>query len=142
MSDQEPVSNRYIVDTNIIVYTLKGLKNAIEVMEKLEDDNFEVYYSTIIEAELFSFHELTEEQKVKIRSILDIGEIIDVDSEIALKAAELRALSKKYYQRNLKLPDAIIAATAFVYSSVLVTRNVGDFDHLLNHGLHILNPFE
>jgi len=100
-------------------------------MEKLEDDNIEVYYSAIIEAELFSFYELTEEQKVKIRSILDLGEIIDVDSEIALKAAELRALSKKYYQRNLKLPDAIIAATAFVYSSILVTRNVGDFDHLL-----------
>jgi hypothetical protein len=39
---------------------------------------------------------LTEEQKVKIRSILDLGEIIDVDSEIALKAAELRALSKKF----------------------------------------------
>ncbi len=141
MIDWEPASNRYIVDTNIVVYTLQGIKNAIEAMEKLEDNNIEVYYSTIVEAELFSFHELTKEQKVKIRSILDLGEIIDVDSEIALKAAELRALSKKHYQRSLKLPDAIIAATAFVYSSVLVTRNVGDFEHLLNHGLQILNPF-
>lgn len=143
MIDQEPVSNRYVVDTNIVIYTLNGFKNAIEVMEKLEeDDDIEVYYSTIVEAELFSFHELTEEQRVKIRGILDIGEIIDVDSEIALKAAELRALSKRNYQRKLRLPDAIVAATTIVYSAVLVTRNVGDFDHLLRHGLQIWNPFD
>lgn len=142
MIDLEPLSNRYVVDTNIVVYTLKGLKPVVELMEKLEDNNIEVYYSTIVEAELFSFHELTEEQKVKIRGILDLGEIIDVDSEIALKAADLRALSKKNYRRNLKLPDAIVAATAFVYSSVLVTRNVEDFEHLLSYGLQILNPFE
>jgi len=141
MIDQALVFNRYVVDTNIVVYTLKGVENAIEFMAKLEENDVEVYYSTIVEAELFSFHELTEEQKIKIRGILDFGEIIDVNSEIALKAAELRALSKKDYQHNIKLPDAIVAATAFVYSSVLVTRNVGDFEHLLSKGLQILNPF-
>lgn len=142
MIGQEPVSNRYVVDTNIIIYILKGVKTAIEFMEKMEDNDIEVYYSTIVEAELFSFHELTEEQRVKIRGILELGEIIDVDSAIALKAAELRASRKKEYQRNLRLPDAIVAATAFVCSSSLVTRNVGDFDHLLSHGLRVLNPFE
>lgn len=142
MIDQEPVFNRYVVDTNIVIYTLKGINKAIEVMEELEDDDIEIYYSTVVEAELFSFHELTDEQKKKIRGILDLGEIIDVDSEIALKAAELRALSKKEYQRKLKLPDAIVAATALVYSSILVTRNVEDFDHLLSYGLQILNLFE
>jgi predicted nucleic acid-binding protein len=142
MIGREPVFNRYILDTNIVIYILKGEKRVVEAIEKLEEDNIEVYYSTIIEAELFSFHELTEEQRVKIRGILDLGEIIDVDSEIALKAAELRALSKKNYQRNLKLPDALVAATAIVYSAVLVTRNVADFSHLLGHGLQVWNPFE
>jgi len=118
MIDQKPVSNRYVVDTNIVVYTLEGVKNAVEAMEKLEDDDIEVYYSTIVEAELFSFHELNKEQREKIRGILDIGEIIDVDSEIALKAAELRALSKKNYQRALKLPDAIVCR----YSNCLFRR--------------------
>lgn len=77
-----------------------------------------------------------------IRGILDLGEIINVDSEIALKAAELRALSRKNYQRKLKLPDAIIAATAFMCSAVLITRNIEDFSHLCDHGLRIWNPFE
>lgn len=112
MIGQEPVSNRYVVDTNIVIYILQGLEEIVKAMEELEDDDIEVYYSTIVEAELFSFHELTKEQRVKIRGILDLGEIIDVNSEIALKAAELRALSRKNYQRKLKLPDAIVAATA------------------------------
>ena len=139
---QELTFNRYLVDTNIIIYTLQGLEEVVKVMERLENDNYTVYYSTIIEAELFSFHELTQEQRVKIRGLLDIGEIIDVDSEIALKAAEFRSLSRKIYNRKMKLPDAIIAATAFLYSAVLVTYNSEDFKHLCNHGLHIWNPLE
>lgn len=142
MIGREPVYNKFVVDTNIVIYTLKGIEKIVKVMEKLEDDNIELYYSTIVEAELFSFHELTEEQRVKIRGILDLGEIIDVDSEIALKAAELRALSRKNYQRKLKLPDAIVAATASVHSAVLITRNVEDFNFLRDHGLSIWDPFE
>lgn len=80
-------------------------------MESFEDETTELCYSTILEAELFSFYQLTENQKFKIRQLLDLGEIIDVDSEIALKAAELRALSSKQHNRKLKLPDALIAAT-------------------------------
>lgn len=141
MIGQVPVSNRFLVDTNIVIYILQGLEEIVKAMEVLEDDNIEVYYSTIVEAELFSFHELTKGQRVKIRGILNLGEIIDVNSEIALKAAELRALSRKNYQRKLKLPDAIVAATAFTYSAALITRNVEDFSHLRDHGLCIWNPF-
>lgn len=81
MTGQALVFNRYVVDTNIVVYTLKGVENVVEFMAKLEENDAEVYYSTIVEAELFSFHELAEEQKIKIRGILDFGEIIDVDSK-------------------------------------------------------------
>lgn len=66
----------------------------------------------------------------------------NVTSELALKAAELRALSKKKYQRKLKLPDAIVAATALLNSAVLVTRNVDDFRHLQAEGLFLWNPLE
>ena len=131
-----------LIDTNIIIYTLKGEKEAVEAMESFEDEAIAVFYSTIVEAELFSFHQLTENQRLKIKQILGLGEIIDVDSDVALKAAELRALSSKQYNRKLKLPDALIAATALLTSAVLVTRNVDDFSHLMNHSLNIWNPFE
>jgi predicted nucleic acid-binding protein len=131
-----------VVDTNIVIYILKGVEGAVEVADKLEDDTSEVYFSTIVEAELFSFHELALEERTKIGGILDLGQIISVDSEVALKSAELRALSRRIHHRKLKLPDAIVAATATLYSAVLVTRNFEDFSHLRNHGLRIWNSFE
>ena len=45
--------NRFLVDTNIIIYTLQGVKEVVEAMKGLEKDTIEIYYSTIIEAELF-----------------------------------------------------------------------------------------
>ncbi|NLP18495.1 MAG: type II toxin-antitoxin system VapC family toxin [Firmicutes bacterium] len=119
---------------------MQGVKEVVEAMKGLEKDTIEIYYSTIIEAELFSFHALSKKQKVAIRKILNLGEIINVDSEIALNAARLRALSKKGYNCKLRLPDAIIAATAFLYDAVLVTRNTQDFNHLEDRGLRLWNP--
>lgn len=40
----------------------------------------------------------------------------------------------------MKLPDAIIAATAILNDCSLVTRNIADFTGL--DGLEVLNPFE
>jgi hypothetical protein len=64
-----------------------------------------------------------------------IGEcvVIELEQVIKLKTAEIR----KIY--NIKLPDAIIAATAVVYELVLITRNEKDFMQI--KGLNIINPF-
>lgn len=67
---------------------------------------------------------------MKIRGLFDIGEMVDGDSEVALIATELRALKRKTYQRKLKLPDAIVAATAFLRSAILGARNIDDFKQL------------
>ena len=41
---------------------------------------------------------------------------------------------------SIKLPDAVIAATALLHDLTLVTRNVKDFEKV--DGLRIYNPFE
>ena len=43
-------------------------------------------------------------------------------------------------QRKIKLPDAIVAATALSENMVLVTRNTWDFKNI--DGLVLLNPWE
>ncbi len=48
--------------------------------------------------------------------------IDEIDSEIADRAAALRRERK-----GIRLPDAIILATALVRGRVLVTRNIKDF---------------
>lgn len=42
--------------------------------------------------------------------------------------------------QKIKLPDAIIAATASVYDFSLITRNTSDFKNI--QGLKLLNPWD
>jgi predicted nucleic acid-binding protein len=59
---------------------------------------------------------------------------IHTNQGIADKVVEIR---KKY---SIKLPDAIIAATALTNNLSLVTRNTDDFKSI-DH-LDIINPFD
>ena len=45
---------------------------------------------------------------------------------------------RKHYR--IKLPDAVIAATALVNNFTLLTRNIVDFKHIEN--LNVVNPHE
>ncbi|XWN35316.1 MAG: hypothetical protein ROO73_00790 [Roseivirga sp.] len=47
------------------------------------------------------------------------------------------ALRRQY---NIKLPDAIIAATSLAYDLTLITRNVADFKNITS--LRLVNPYE
>jgi predicted nucleic acid-binding protein len=40
--------------------------------------------------------------------------------------------------KTIKLPDAIIAATALTYSLILVTSNTSDFKNI--QGLNVIDP--
>lgn len=84
-----------------------------------------LYVSSITEAELFSFPTLTKRETSGIEEFLNTVTIIHVDSRIARIAAELRRLT------NIKLLDALIAATALSTHTTLLTRNVRDFRDVL-----------
>lgn len=56
-----------------------------------------------------------------VRDLLAAFEIVEVDSQIALVAADIR------HRTRMKLLDALILATAQVNGAVLVTRNTKDF---------------
>lgn len=60
MTGQAPDIKKAVVDTNIIIYVLQGLEEAVNSMEIFEQNEVELYFSTIVEAELFSFHQLTD----------------------------------------------------------------------------------
>ena len=60
--------------------------------------------------------------------------VFELGKDIKLKTAEIRKAFK------IKLPDAIIAATALVHNLTLLSRNVGDFKQV--YGLTLINPHE
>ena len=60
--------------------------------------------------------------------------IIVLNDRVVDKTIEIRKLHR------IKLPDAVIAATALVYNLTLLTRNVSDFRNIQN--LNVINPHD
>ncbi len=111
----------YTLDTNAIIYYLKDDRNAVSALQEIFDSNAPVYISTITETELFSFPNLTPKEISLIDELLSTLSIIPLSSKIARIAGSL----KRIY--NVKLGDAVIAATTLFTGSTLLTRNVEDF---------------
>jgi len=65
---------------------------------------------------------------------LSFARIIPLELRVSTKTIELKQ------QRRIKLPDAVIAATALLHDYILLTRNVDDFKSI--DGLEIINPWE
>ena len=118
-----------LLDSNIIIYLSKG------VLESAEFEQYEsiaVSIITYMEVLGYRFHSPGEESI--IRKMLEMMEIIPISMEIADITIELRKTMK------LKLPDAIILATAKKSGAVLYTAN--DKDFILFDEIEIVNPLK
>jgi predicted nucleic acid-binding protein len=101
------------LDSNVIIDHFSGRDNLLEHVPDLT-----LSISRIVYIELLSYAEYTPEDRIALRDLIEeTFEIIDVDSIIADHAIELRV------QSGLKLPDAIIVATAIVQGERLYTRD-------------------
>ncbi|WP_374944849.1 type II toxin-antitoxin system VapC family toxin [Sphingomonas sp.] len=56
-----------------------------------------------------------------VQRLIEPFEIVEVDADVAARAADVR------HHSRVKLMDALIYATAQTYGAVLVTRNTKDF---------------
>jgi predicted nucleic acid-binding protein len=100
------------VDTNILLYFLKGNE---EVIELIADKDLTI--SFITELEILSFPNLTKDAETQIKGLLNSCTIIESNQEIKALTIELR---QKY---KLKLPDTIIAASAYFHKLPLLTAD-------------------
>jgi hypothetical protein len=125
---------KYLWDTNITVYYLQQQFSVSA--EKFMDElliEYQPAISVISEIELLCWKSQSEEDEVILRSFIQDAIVIELETSIKLKTAEIRKSTK------LKLPDAIIAATAIEFDLILLTRNVSDFNKI--PGLKITNPW-
>ena len=104
--------NRLCVDTNILLYFLKGDQ---EVIEMIADKDLVI--SFITELELLSFPKILPDSEETIKGLLENCQIVDIAPEIKDVTIEFRRKSK------LKLPDSIVAATAFSLKLPLLTAD-------------------
>lgn len=100
----------FILDTNIIICLQKGL-----LTEPLPHGVFAI--SVISEIELRGFAGLNGQQQDWLARFLATITIVDIDSGIKEETIRLRQTTR------LKLPDALIVATAMTRKAILLTND-------------------
>lgn len=110
----------YLPDTNIFIYALAGLTPYAEFLRKCIIQE-RLGISVIVVAEFLSGAEKKEGSAFE--KLLSCIEPLPVTGDIAIEAARYR----KRFKRELKLPDALIAASCKIYKTTLVSNNLRDF---------------
>ncbi|SKA03768.1 type II toxin-antitoxin system VapC family toxin [Selenihalanaerobacter shriftii] len=123
----------HLIDTNILIYHFNGNipDESVTTINKIFKKNFNI--SVITQMEFLGFRKHTKESFKKAKQFLEYCNVVDLDDEIVNLVIDIR---RNY---NIKLPDAIIAATAIFNDYNLVTRNIKDFEKLR---IRIYNPFD
>ena len=126
---------KHLWDTNTAIYYLQQLfpPGAEKFMDDLLKDEQPII-SAITEIELLCWKTATEKDLEVLHNFINDTFVIELEQPVKLKTAEIRK------DHKLKLPDAIIAATAVVYDLTLLSRNVADFKNIV--GLKMINPWE
>jgi predicted nucleic acid-binding protein len=115
----------YLWDTNTVVYYLQQQypPNAEKFIDTILSVDFPII-SAITEIELLCWKTNTKQDELLLKKFIDEATIIELESAIKTKTADIRKVHK------IKLPDAIIAATAIVFDLTLLTRNLSDFKNI------------
>jgi predicted nucleic acid-binding protein len=121
--------DKYLVDTNIIIYHLNGDPVATDWLLCRQE---ELSISVITKIEVLSYP-FEKDEEALVLKFLSRFELIYVTDEIIDATILLRR------QRKIKTPDAVIAATALVRGLYVCTRNISDFKNI---GVNHINPFE
>lgn len=124
---------RCLVDTNIWLYAAAGDPRAVEALDRAAEGPW-AGFSAITRLELFGYPKLRAADEASLRSLLACFDEVEVSTSVVDRAIELRQ------KRRIRVPDAIIAATALVMGAKLVTRNSADFKGVA--GLDVVNPYD
>ncbi|MBI2410326.1 MAG: type II toxin-antitoxin system VapC family toxin [Candidatus Kerfeldbacteria bacterium] len=103
-----------LLDTNVIIYHVNGDR-------VIEFDPYTTFVSTITVFELLQYSAITRQEEKAIKAILEICNIIPVNTAIAERAA---IFARKH---NIGSMDMLIAATAIELGIPLMTYNTKDF---------------
>jgi predicted nucleic acid-binding protein len=120
----------WLLDTNIIIYMVK---NELD-LSLFTKENDTLYISSVSYMECLGYNFSNAMEEQIITELCNGFKHILIENKIIKQTIEIR---KKH---KIKLPDAIIAATAIINKLPLVSHNTKDFIDI--DGLKLLDPFQ
>jgi len=112
---------KLIVDTDIIIDYLKGVKPARELFKSKD---IVIYCSILSKKELLSKVGLSDSERKKIVNLVSRLKVLKIDNDINQK---YMLLINRYGERQSSIVDYLIAATAWAKNLPLLTRNIKHF---------------
>ena len=124
---------RYLLDSNIVINYLNGSIPAtgMEMINLIVD--IDPLISVVTKMETLGFNFQSAEEQNLPSAFINGSVVLAIDDKVVSKTIDIRK------KGIVKLPDAIIAATAIVNDLTLLTRNTKDFTKI--GGLQIIDPF-
>ena len=124
----------YLLDTNTIIHYLNASlpPSAMLFMHAVVDAQSNVSVISKIETLGYNFTDVAE--KNAMEAFVNASTTLPINDEVVNQTIAIRK-SKK-----IKLPDALIAATALVHNLTILTNNTNDFKNL--NGIACIDPWE
>jgi len=114
--------NKVLLDSNVIIFASKGKFNIDDLFQ-----TYDYFYISIINyMEVLGYEFDNAEEEKLILKTLNTIEIINTNLEIAESVVSYRK------KKKIKIPDAIILATAKYVNAELLTDNTEDFKNIDN----------
>lgn len=128
------MGQKYLIDTCAVIKYLDNIfpPEGLSFMDNLVDENSKVSFITKIE--LLVWNPPVPSDIIIREEFLDGSEIHYINDDIINLAIQIRK------ETDIKLPDAVIAATAMVNNLILISDNDNDFLKVEPLGLKYLNP--
>lgn len=114
--------NNATLDSNLIIFISKGLID----LQKLHSAYDKFYVSIITYMEVYAYEFPDQTEKDLIDQFFDAVEIIEINREVADQAIVYR----KNKAKKIKLPDAVILATAKYANADWLTDDWDDFQNI------------
>jgi predicted nucleic acid-binding protein len=102
--------DRVLADTNVFINLSEGKGNVVPFLE-----NKKVFISVVSEVELLGWHKISANEKIFFAALIEDCSIIELIKPIK----DITILLKQ--KHKIKLPDAIVAATAIFLGIPLLT---------------------
>ena len=126
------MGQEYLLDSNVIIGYLAGQISfsGMDFVSEIVSNKPNI--SVISQIEVLRFNNTPENEAV-LEEFINMSKVYPLSNNVVERTIKLCK------QNKIKLPDAIIAATALSEGFTLVTRNINDFSKIPD--LILLNPW-